>query len=130
MTYEEISQMIASVGLPFAYDHFSEKEKPAGPPFICFLYSGSDNFAADGIVYQPISVLAVELYTDDKSFEYEAAVEAALTASGLFFNKDETWIESERMFEVIYTAEVDITEAEADSGETTGETEEEPNGQE
>lgn len=109
MTNAEIAQMIASVGLPYAYDHFTKKESPGGPPFICFLYPSSDNFAADGVVYQSISALTVELYTNEKSFEHEAAVEAALTAAGLFFDKSETWIESERMYEVIYSTEVVIT---------------------
>lgn len=138
MTHAEISTMIASVGLPYAYDHFTKAESPGGPPFICFLCQNSDNFAADGVVYQPISALTIELYTAEKSFEYEAAVEAALTAAGLFFDKDETWLDSERMFEVVYTTEVAITTPEPvtptptppPAEEPTQETEEEQNVQE
>ena len=42
MTYSEIVGMLEETGLPAAYDHFSEGESP-DPPFICFLFPGSDN---------------------------------------------------------------------------------------
>ena len=132
MTHAEIATLIASIGLPYAYDHFNEAEAPGGPPFICFLYPGSDNFAADGVAYQTISALSIEMYTPEKSFEHEAAVEAALTGAGLYFEKEETWLESERMFEVIYTTEVVITAAEPapEPATTTEEMEGESNAQE
>lgn len=33
---KRIAELIKSMGLPFAYDHFAEGESPA-PPFICWL---------------------------------------------------------------------------------------------
>ena len=51
---KRIAELIKSMGLPFAYDHFAEGESPA-PPFICYLTPGSDNFAADGYAYYTIS---------------------------------------------------------------------------
>lgn len=44
MTHEDVMQMLAETEIPFAYDHFAEGESP-DPPFICFLFPGSDNFA-------------------------------------------------------------------------------------
>ena len=43
MTHEEVMQMLAEMKIPFAYDHFAEGESP-DPPFICFLFPGSENF--------------------------------------------------------------------------------------
>lgn len=47
---DKLIQMLTESGLPFAYDHFAEGESPE-PPFLCYLLPGSDNFAADGAVY-------------------------------------------------------------------------------
>ena len=44
MTHEEVMQMLSETRIPFAYDHFAEGESP-DPPFICFLFPGSENFS-------------------------------------------------------------------------------------
>jgi hypothetical protein len=101
MTHEDVMQMLAETEIPFAYDHFAEGESP-DPPFICFLFPGSENFAADDVVYMEFSNLSIELYTDEKDPELEDSVEAVLNAHELFWNKSEVWIESEKLYEVLY----------------------------
>ena len=101
MTHEEVMQMLDETGIPYAYDHFAEGESP-DPPFICFLFPGSDNFSADNIVYAAFENLNIELYTDEKNPELEASVEAVLTEHELFWQKSEVWIESEKLYEVLY----------------------------
>ena len=103
---EEITAMLAETGIPYAYDHFAEGESP-DPPFICYLQPGSDNFAADGRVYFKIDQLHIELYTDEKSPETERRLEAVLDAHGIFYNKSEVWIESEKLYEVLYQFEME-----------------------
>ena len=49
MTVKDAAAMVAELGLPFAYHHFAEGESPE-PPFVVYLFPGSDNFAADGKV--------------------------------------------------------------------------------
>ena len=105
MTYDEIVAMIREMDLPFAYDHFAEGESP-NPPFIVFLFPSSDNFSADGRVYQKIDSLNIELYTDKKEPVLEAAVESILDMHDCFYNKTEVWIEEERLYEVLYSFEV------------------------
>ena len=105
MTYDEIMGMLAEVSLPVAYDHFAEGESP-GPPFLVFLFPSSDNFSADGTVYQKIDELHIELYTDRKQPDVESALEAVLDRHGVFYNKSEVWIETERLYEVLYSTEV------------------------
>lgn len=107
MTYKEIKTMIAGIGLPYAYYQFSEDTGQA-PPFICFYYTDNDDFLADNTNYQTIVTLNVEFYSDQKDFTTEATIEAALTGAGLVFAKDETFIDSEKMHETIYTMEVVI----------------------
>ena len=101
MTHEDVIQMLAETEIPFAYDHFAEGESP-DPPFICCLFPGSENFAADNVVYMEFSNLSIELYTDEKDPELEDRVEAVLNDHELFWNKSEVWIESEKLYEVLY----------------------------
>ncbi len=101
MTHEEVMAMLSELDIPFAYDHFAEGESP-DPPFICFLFPGSDNFSADNVVYAAFEELHIELYTDEKNPELEERVEAVLTDHELFWQKTEVWIESEKLYEVLY----------------------------
>lgn len=102
---EELVQMISKMGIPFAYDHFAEGESP-DPPFLCYLIPGSDNFAADGKVYHKIIQVELELYTDYKDIDTESKLETVLDREGIFYNKTEVWIESEKLYEVLYSFEI------------------------
>ena len=104
---EELLQIIKEMDIPFAYDHFAEGESPE-PPFICYLLPASDNFAADGQVYFKATEVHIELYTDFKDVELEASVEAVLDEHGIFYDKSEVWIESERLYEVLYSFEMEV----------------------
>ena len=86
MTHQEVMTMLAEMNLPYAYDHFVEGESP-DPPFLVFLYLGSNHFAADGKVYFKVSRLNIELYTDKKDVELEETVEAVLDRHGIFYGK-------------------------------------------
>lgn len=97
--------MLAEMNLPYAYDHFVEGESP-DPPFLVFLYPGSNHFAADGKVYFKVNRLNIELYTDKKDVELEETVEVGLDRHGIFYGKSEVWIESENLYEVLYQMEV------------------------
>jgi hypothetical protein len=109
---DKLMSMMEEIGLPFAYHHFAEGESP-DPPFICFLTTGSDNFAADGRDYFKIDRINVELYTDRKDPVHENSVETVLDRHGIFYNKSEVWIDSEKLYEVLYQFELEgINDAE------------------
>lgn len=99
---EELLQILNETQIPFAYHHFAEGESPE-PPFICYLLPGSNNFSADGKVYYKINEVHIELYTDLKDLAVEEQLKAVLDEHGIFYNKSETWIESEKLYEVLYT---------------------------
>jgi hypothetical protein len=101
---DKIIQILEELGLPYAYDHFAEGEGP-DPPFLCFRCPNSDNFAADGTVYFPITEIDIELYTDRKDPDTEKKLEDLLTKGGIFFDKTETFIDSEKLYEVLYSFE-------------------------
>lgn len=98
---EELLQILNETQISFAYHHFAEGESPE-PPFICYLLPGSDNFSADGRVYYNINEVHIELYTDLKDLAMEQQLEDVLDEHGIFYNKSETWIESEKLYEVLY----------------------------
>lgn len=100
--------MISGMGLPYTYDSFPNNIAPAAP-YIVFNFPNNDDFAADNINYVSIDTLNIELYTATKDFTTEAAVEAVLTANGLFYQKTETYIRQENLFQIRYVSEV-ITE--------------------
>lgn len=103
---EKIISVLNEIGLPYAYDHFAEGESPQ-PPFVCYLLPGSDNFAADGKVYYKIDDVHIELYTDYKNTELERQVEEVLDRHGIFYSKSEVWINSEKLYEVLYQFEME-----------------------
>ena len=109
MTIENLVEMLQEMEIPFAYDHFAEGESPE-PPFICYLLPGSNNFAADGKVYFKINQVRIELYTDSKDLVVERKVEMVMDESGIFYNKSEVWIQSEKLYEVLYSFEVPFTD--------------------
>ena len=101
---DDLIKLLEEIGLPYAYDHFAEGES-VDPPFITFLIPGTDNFSADGVAYLKVDVVHLELYTDEKNPETEAMVEDALDQNGIFYDKTEVWIESEKLYEVLYSFE-------------------------
>ena len=109
MTIEEFAAMLQKMEIPFAYDHFAEGESPE-PPFICYLLPGSDNFAADGMAYFKISEVRIELYTDRKDLAVEHKVEDVLDGQEIFYDKTEVWIQSEKLYEVLYSFEVPLSD--------------------
>lgn len=109
MTTNEIAAMVAEIGIPYAYYQFPEgTAQPA--PFICFFLSYDNDMKADNSNYQKIERLIIELYTDNKDYQLERTTEGVLASHGMVWNRSETWLDTERMVEVIYEMDVVITE--------------------
>ena len=60
----------------------------------------------DGRVYYKINDVHIELYTDYKNTELELKVEEVLDRHNIFYNKSEVWIDSEKLYEVMYSYEI------------------------
>ena len=104
-TKKLINEMMQEMGLPFAYHHFAEGESPE-PPFLLFLSPGENTFSADNSMYFSFKMLDIELYTDVKNPELEKQVEQVLKRHKIYYTKSEVWIESEKLYEVLYETEV------------------------
>lgn len=88
-----------------AYRFFPENEAPS-LPFICYYSSGAESFGADDITYSSMDSVTIELYSARKDRASEALVETALTDNGLYYDKEETYIDNEHCYLIIYNIEV------------------------
>ncbi len=99
MTLEEFNKVLEKAGYPVAFRHFNKNEK-VEPPFICYITPSVDCFAADGKTFYSAQEVQVELYTVDKDINVEHKVEEVI--ADFYYQKDEGYIESERMYMVAY----------------------------
>ena len=71
-------------------------------PYICYFATGSDNFGADNIVYHSATPVRIELYEETKNLTTEGTFESALTSAGIYWDRDETYLDDERCYLIIY----------------------------
>ena len=100
MTIEELKARLDTTGLPVAYAAFPETDAP-DMPFICYMATGTLNYAADGEVYSKIQRVEIQLFTRYKDVEAEAVLEVAL--QGLYWNNEEEYEEDELCHRVTYS---------------------------
>jgi hypothetical protein len=105
MTEKEVYKMLKTINLPLAYDHFEESKAPK-LPYLVYRYPHTNNFAADGKVHTKVNALDIELYTESKDLATERKIEAVLDECGIFYEKTETFITSEKMYQILYETEV------------------------
>jgi hypothetical protein len=108
MTRKEVAQMVESIGLPYAYYQFDEDTAQA-PPFVVFFFSTSNDLYADQTNYQRIDSLSIEFYSSEVDFDTEEAIETILNDAGLTFYKEQSYIESERIWQTAYDMEIVLT---------------------
>lgn len=111
MKLKEVYQMLKKIGLPVTYYQWQEGDSnnPVPElPYIVYYYPSNSDEQADGINYARINSLNIELYTKQKDFALEEQVERILTEYGFFFYKQETYLDDDHMFEVLYETEVVI----------------------
>ena len=103
MTLKEFGDILATSGMPVAYLAFPADSCPS-MPFVTFQEVGSNNFSADGVVWQKVRSMQVDLFTAGKDTDAEDALEDAL--SDYFWNKYQTVEDNESCQR--YTYEIDI----------------------
>lgn len=57
-------------------------------------------------MYAVIDAMNIELYTDEKDHELEKRIEEIFKNYNVSWEKEETYIDSEQMYEVLYQMEV------------------------
>ena len=103
MTQAELYQALKSIGYPVAYGSFSS---PVTPPFIVYQFAYSNDMIADNINYVAIDDFQVELYTAKKDLVAEQKVQDKLKELGLPYRKFETYLDSEKMYQILYEIQI------------------------
>jgi hypothetical protein len=91
--------LLKTINLPVAYHHFTS---PPSPPYVVYLFSYSSNFGADNKVHSQADNYQVELYTKTKDPTSEALIEDLFDAHEIYWDKTETYIDSEGLYQVLY----------------------------
>jgi len=107
MTFKEVADALALAGYPVTYLSWPDAKVPP-LPYICYYYPEMNPETADNTHFAQIHSLNVELYTKNKQFDVEANVEQILLDAGFVFTKEETFLNDENMYEVLYMMEVII----------------------
>ena len=94
-----LAGILTETGLPVARNAFL---KAQDPPYIVYVFSHSSNYAADSKVYLKRDNYQVELYTEKKDIALEELLEGIFDSHGLVYDKTETYLESEKLIQVIY----------------------------
>lgn len=102
MTLAEVYTMLKQTGYPVAYHHFTTVPTP---PYVVYLTPYSPNFAADDKAYVKVNHLQVELYTAKKDTTAEAKLEVVFDANDICYEKTEVYIDSEKLYQIIYEFE-------------------------
>lgn len=99
MTLQELFQELKSIGYPVSYGFFAV---PVSPPYLIYQFAYSNDLVADNQNYVEVSNFQVELYTEIKDLVAEQKVQDKLKELRLPYTKIETYLESEKLYQVIY----------------------------
>ena len=102
MTHKDLFQMLGTLNIPIAYDHFASN-KNVEPPFIVYREISPNTFKADGITYFRPYNFEIELITEKKDITLEQQIENLLTTNKIPYDiYDEVWDEDERIYHNFY----------------------------
>ena len=102
MEHKDIYDLLKTLDIPVAYDHF-DSNKNVNPPFIAYREISPDTFKADGITYYRPYEFEIELVTEKKDVALEKTIEDLLTNNKIPYDvESEIWDEDERIYHNFY----------------------------
>lgn len=103
MNQSELYALLKTTDYPVAYHQFEGRQTP---PFIVYIFREITNFPADNRAYFKIFSYDIELYTLKKDLTAEGKIEGVLDEAGVYWEKSETYIESEKAYQILYQINV------------------------
>jgi len=106
MEVSKLYELLLTVNLPVAYNHFIEdsNNKSVNPPFILYDMIKPDNFFADDNNYFMGNHFIVYLVTEKKDLKLESKLETLFFDNNIPFEKgDGDYIENERIYQIDYS---------------------------
>lgn len=102
MTHEMLFNLLKTLNIPVAYDHFNDN-KNLVPPFMAYREQQSENLKADDITYHSFLNFEIELVTSKKDVSLEKSIETLLTNNKIPYDKsDEIWDRDEKIYHIFY----------------------------
>lgn len=102
MKHAEIYNLLKTLNIPVAYDHFNTN-KEVTPPFIAYREVAPETFKADSVTYYRPYNFEIELVTEIKDPGLEQAIEELLTNNQIPYDINaEVWDDDERIYHNFY----------------------------
>ena len=102
MKHKDIYDLLNTLNIPVASDHFDIKQKVI-PPFISYRETSPETFKADGKTYYRPYNYEFELVTEIKDIALEKKIENLLDTNNIPYDKsDEIWDEDEKIYHNFY----------------------------
>lgn len=102
MEHKDIYDLLKTLNIPVAYDHFNIEQNVV-PPFIAYRETSPQIFKADGKTYYRPYEYEIELITEKKDVALEKTIEDLLTTNNIPYDKsDEVWDEDEKIYHNFY----------------------------
>lgn len=105
MTLEDVVTMLESTGMDLAYQHFNAEDDPQ-MPFLTYQEVASNNFSADDKTYAKFSHMYVTLWQTKKDAAAEQNLENVFDGHDIPWSKNESYLETEQIYEITYEVEV------------------------
>lgn len=106
MDLKELREKLEESEIAVQYRAFKEGQAPELPYLIFYVNGNDDSLRADNKNFFKIQDVVLELYTEEKDVELEEKIEEILSNNNIEFEYDETYIETEDMFESIYYIQI------------------------
>ena len=102
MKHKEIYDLLKTLNIPVAYDHFNSN-KNINPPFIVYRETSPETFKADGITYYRPYEFELELVTEKKDTILQNTIEELLTNNKIPYDVDtDIWDKEEKIYHSFY----------------------------
>lgn len=102
MKHKDIYDLLKTLNIPVAYDHF-DSNKNISPPFVVYREISTDTFKADGITYYRPYEFEIDLVTEKKDVNLQSQVETLLTNNKISYDLDnEIWDDEEKIYHNFY----------------------------
>ena len=99
MTLTDLYDILCETHLPVAYQAFKPEEN-IKPPCITYAEAFSVNFGADNKMYSPFT--RIDIFYWDQLMGNESVLENVLNAHDIFWDKTVTWMNEEKVYQIIY----------------------------
>lgn len=102
MKHKDIYDLLKTLSIPVAYDHFDSNKKIV-PPFVVYRETVPEMFNAENITYYRPYNFEIELVTEKKDIAIEKNIEDLLTNNKIPYEiTDPIWDEDERIYHSFY----------------------------